>query len=85
MVVEVVVTRKFQVTIPKEVREALGIRVGDKLIVRVVGGKIVMEPVRAPSALERLASIADRILGGPREVDAVKLVEESLKREAGLH
>ncbi len=85
MVVEVVVTRKFQVTIPKEVREALGIRVGDRLVVKVVDGKIVMEPIRAPDALERLVSIADRILGGPREVDAVRLVEESLERETGVH
>ncbi len=83
--VEVVVTRKFQVTIPKEVREALGIRVGDRLLVKVVNGKIVLEPIRGSSALERLSSIADRFLGGPRRVDVVRLVEESLEREAGLH
>ncbi len=80
-----VVTRKFQVTIPKEVREALGIRVGDRLLVKVVEGKIVMEPIKAAEALEKLASIADRILGGPRDIDAVKLVEESLERETGVH
>ena len=80
-----VVTRKFQVTIPKEVREALGIRVGDRLVVKVVEGKIVMEPIKAADALEKLASIADRILGGPRDVDAVRLVEESLERETGVH
>lgn len=80
-----VVTRKFQVTIPKEVREALGIRVGDRLVVKVVEGKIVMEPIKAAEALEKLASIADRILGGPRDIDAVKLVEESLERETGVH
>lgn len=82
---EVVVTRKFQVTIPKEIREALGIRVGDRLLVRIVDGKIVMEPIRGPDALKKLSTIADRFLGGPKRIDAVKLVEESLKREAGLH
>lgn len=82
---EVVVTRKFQVTIPKEVREALGIRVGDRLLVRVEEGKIIMEPIKGSKALERLASIADRYLGGPQRVDAVRLVEESIEREAGLH
>ena len=79
------VTRKYQVTIPKEVREALGIRIGDRLIVRVVDGKIVMEPIRGSDALKRLSTIADRFLGGPKRIDAVKLVEESLEREAGVH
>lgn len=82
---EVVVTRKFQVTIPKEVREALGIKVGDRLLVRVVEGKIVMVPIKGSKALERLATIADRFLGGPKEIDAVKLVEESLEKETGIH
>jgi AbrB family looped-hinge helix DNA binding protein len=41
------VTRSFQVTIPREVREALGIRVGDYLNVYVdEKGRIVMEKVR---------------------------------------
>ena len=83
--VEVVVTRKFQVTIPKEVREALGIGIGDRLLIRVVNGKIVMEPIRGSNALKRLSSIADRILGGPRRVNVVKLVEKSLEKETGLH
>ena len=83
--VEVVVTRKFQVTIPKEVREALGVDVGSRLLVKVVDGKIVMEPIRSSDALNKLSTIADRLLGGSRRVDAVKLVEESLERETGLH
>ena len=82
---EVVVTRKYQVTIPKEVREALGIRVGDRLLVRVIDGRIVLEPISRYRALEKLSTIADRLLGGPRRVDAVKLVEETLKKETGLH
>jgi len=83
--VEVIVTRKFQVTIPKEVREALGINVGDRLLVKVVNGKIVMEPIRGSDALNKLSTIADRFLGGPRRIDAVRLVEESLEGETGLH
>ena len=83
--VEVVVTRKFQITIPKEVRETLGIKVGDRLRVEVVDGRIVLTPVRSSDALERLSTIADRFLGEPRSVDAVKLVEDSLEREAGVH
>ncbi|MEM4971875.1 MAG: AbrB/MazE/SpoVT family DNA-binding domain-containing protein [Sulfolobales archaeon] len=83
--VKVIVTRRFQVTIPKEIREALGISVGDRLLVRVVDGKIVMEPIRGSEALKRLSTIVDRYLGGVKRVDAVKLVEESLERETGLY
>jgi len=32
--VEVIVTRKFQVTIPKEIRETLEINVGDRLMIK---------------------------------------------------
>ncbi len=83
--IEVVVTRKYQVTIPKEVREKLGIKVGDRLLVRVEDDHIVLEPLKPVKALDRLSSIADRLLGGPRKIDAVKLVEESLERETGVH
>ena len=82
---EVVVTRKYQVTIPKRVREKLGINIGDRLLVDVVDDRIVMKPIRGSEALARLSTIAERILGGPKKIDAVKLVEESLERETGIH
>ena len=44
-----------------------------------------MEPIRASDALKRLATIADRYLGGPKDIDAMKLVEEPLERDASLH
>ena len=49
-----------------------------------INGKVITKPIRGSNALERLSSIADRFLGGPRRVDVVKLVEESLEREIGL-
>ena len=76
---KVKVTRSFQVTIPKEVREALGIRVGDYLNVYVDDrGRIVMEkvePVRrtlrsgrllTPEEIEELVSrgLGESIAGG---------------------
>ncbi|EHP70073.1 looped-hinge helix DNA binding domain, AbrB family [Metallosphaera yellowstonensis MK1] len=39
---EVKVTRNYQVTIPYEARRKLGIRIGDKLIVRVEGDNIII-------------------------------------------
>jgi len=77
--VEVIVTSKFRITIPKKVREALGIKVSDRLLVKVVEGKIVLEPIRSSDALKRLSTIADRILGGPKRVNAVKLLRNLLK------
>jgi AbrB family looped-hinge helix DNA binding protein len=82
---EVTVAEDFRVSIPEKVRRRLGIKAGDRLRVRVERGAIIFEPVKPREALERLASIADRLLGGPQRVDAVKLIERSLKREAGLH
>ncbi|MEX0569294.1 MAG: AbrB/MazE/SpoVT family DNA-binding domain-containing protein [Candidatus Njordarchaeota archaeon] len=82
---EVIVTRKYQITIPKSIREKLGIRIGDKLLVEVDGTKIVIRPINYREALEDLATIADRILGGSKKIDVVNLVEESLEKETGIH
>ncbi len=45
MVEIVKVTRKFQVTIPKRVRERVGVRVGDRLAVSERGGLIILRKV----------------------------------------
>jgi len=81
---EVKVTRKYQITIPKKIREKLGIKIGDRLLIDVIDDKIIMIPIRPRDALKKLASIADRILGGPKRIDAVKLIEGSLEREMGI-
>lgn len=39
------VTRNAQVTIPKKIREALGIKEGDKVTMRVEGNRVVVEKV----------------------------------------
>ncbi len=69
------VTRKFQMTIPKRVREALGIRVGDRLEVDVEGDRIVVRPLRprVEDPVEALMSLVRESV----DVDAVRLVEES--------
>ena len=82
---EVVITRKYQITIPKEIREKLGLKVGDRVLIYLEGDKIVIKPVDAKMAFKDLITLADRFLGGPKRIDAVKLVEESLERETGVH
>ncbi|GAA6736437.1 AbrB/MazE/SpoVT family DNA-binding domain-containing protein [Thermus oshimai] len=39
-----ILSRRGQITLPKEVREKLGLKAGDALLLRVEGGKIVLEP-----------------------------------------
>ena len=71
---EVKVTRKYQVTIPESVRSELGVKIGDKLIVKSENKRIIMESPK------RIANPSDALwclFGKPMDVDAVKLVEES--------
>ena len=73
---EVKVTRKYQVTIPESVRSKLGVKIGDKLIVRSEKKRIIME------ASKRISNPSDSLwclFGKPLDVDAVKLIEESWK------
>jgi AbrB family looped-hinge helix DNA binding protein len=82
---EVVVTSDFKVEIPEELRKKLGIKPGDCFIVRIEKGAIILQPLRPKEALEILETIADRYLGGPRRINAVRLVKESLNRETNTH
>jgi AbrB family looped-hinge helix DNA binding protein len=58
------VTEKGQVTLPKKVREAAGIKPGDKVDVRsTASGTVVIEPHKAMSDYERqLRALAKRRL-----------------------
>lgn len=69
------VTRKYQITIPKEVRESLKIGVGDVLRVKVEGYRIILEPTKPiiKDPVEYLSNLSKR----HTNIDAVKLVEES--------
>jgi len=70
---------KYQVTIPKEVRRKLGLRVGDYLEVEVQGSAIVLKPkalLDKDEAFERLRSLLERL----REKRAA-LSEEEVERE----
>lgn len=49
------VTTKGQVTVPKVVRDALGIKEGDELLFRVIGNRAVL--ARTPDFLELAGSI----------------------------
>jgi AbrB family looped-hinge helix DNA binding protein len=63
------VTRNYQITIPKEVRERLGINVGDVLIVDVEGNKVVL----------RKEKLELPVFRGGKGL-SVEKIEESIKR-----
>jgi len=56
--VRVKVTRKYQVTIPQEVRRKVGVSVGDQLLVREEERKIILEK---PVDVEKLAGSWDHV------------------------
>mgnify|MGYP001121403180 CR=1 FL=1 len=71
---EVTVTRKYQITIPRNTRSKLGIEIGDRLLVKEEDGRIVIEiPKRVADPSEFLWDLSKK----PRNIDAVKLVEDS--------
>lgn len=51
---EVKLTTKGQLVIPKRVRQALGLSDGDRLEVQVVGDKIVLQPLSSKKILAEL-------------------------------
>ncbi|MFN3388804.1 MAG: AbrB/MazE/SpoVT family DNA-binding domain-containing protein [Allosphingosinicella sp.] len=44
MTAHITLSSKGQIVIPKDIRDALGLKPGEKLAVSLRGGKIVMEP-----------------------------------------
>jgi antitoxin PrlF len=73
---EVKVTRKYQVTIPASVRSKLGVKIGDKLLVKSENKRIIME---APEHISNPSDALWNLFGKPLDIDAVTLVEESWK------
>jgi AbrB family looped-hinge helix DNA binding protein len=70
---------KYQVTIPKEVRRKLGLRVGDYLEVEVQGSTILLKPkalLDKDEALEKLRTALEK-----RREKRVALSEEEVERE----
>lgn len=76
--VVVTVTRNTQITIPKKIREKLGIRVGDKVEVDIEDGKVVVRKLK-PS----FAGYRDFLPRGFEEV-LKKIRKDSTERFKGL-
>jgi AbrB family looped-hinge helix DNA binding protein len=64
MLMQTVITSKFQTTIPKKIREKLKLLVNDSLEWRVESGKIILEPLHKGFLLRK-----NSIKTGPGNID----------------
>jgi AbrB family looped-hinge helix DNA binding protein len=53
------ITSKGQITVPREVRRALGVRTGDKLLFESDGDGVRVRPVRSRSAFSKYRGIGN--------------------------
>jgi AbrB family looped-hinge helix DNA binding protein len=69
------VSSKYQIVIPKRVREALGLRPGDRLLIVAEGDKVVMR-LRPRSYAEHMRGLHKEVWQG---IDATEYVREERK------
>lgn len=53
------ITSKGQITVPHEIRRALGVRPGDRLLFESASGKVQVRPVRTQSPFEKYRGIGN--------------------------
>lgn len=61
------ITSKGQITVPVRVREALGVKAGDKLVFDMNGDEVVVRPVRTKSVFEKYRGIGNPTIGSGRD------------------
>ena len=72
------VTSKGQITIPKNVRQALGLKAHDQAIFTIEGNRVILTPVRKRSIMELHGALpADRPFTDSQEI------REEVRRQRG--
>ena len=76
---EAKITSKGQITVPKAVREALGVGEGDRLVFEQHGAEVVVRPARKQSAFEKYRGIGTPGIGRGRKavIDAVRKLRDT--------
>ncbi len=62
---QVTIGDKYQVTIPKEIREKLGIKPGQRVLVTASGGGITIQPEPGGGSDDRLTQITHHVSRSP--------------------
>jgi AbrB family looped-hinge helix DNA binding protein len=63
------VSPKFQVVVPKRVREAIGLKVGQRLGIVAIGDQLRLVPVRSPRSMRGFLKGMDSSLVRERDRD----------------
>ena len=79
---EAKITSKGQITVPREVRQALGVKPGDKIVFEQNGKNVSVRPVRRKSAFSKYRGIGNAGVPSGRE-NVVRKVRELRGRAAG--
>jgi antitoxin PrlF len=69
------ITSKGQITVPKAVRHALGLKPGDKVMFELEGEDVCVRPVRAQSMFARYRGIGNPGLASGRKAVLQKIRE----------
>lgn len=75
------VTSKGQVTIPKRVRDALGINPGDSVLFRIDSGRAIMERIPDLIELAGTVEVPEELKDAPWE-EIIAMAREAWAREA---
>lgn len=67
-----IVTRNFQVTIPKDVREIHGIKVGDKILFSVDGSKVEVSKFKNNAVEDAFGAWKGKVEPGPNYVKKIR-------------
>jgi len=70
------ITNKSQITVPREVRRILGVRVGDRLLFEGDGNGIRVRPVRSKSTFSKYRGIGNPEIGSGRVPIAMRAFYE---------
>ena len=83
MGIQIKVLQKGKITIPAEIRERLGIKEGDTLILEVLGGRIILLPPRTVlNPTQLLDGLAEDVsIKEPIEVELKKAAAARIKKK----
>jgi AbrB family looped-hinge helix DNA binding protein len=77
------VSTKGQLVIPAQFREALGIKAGTRIAVRLEGGRVVLDPETIAAKLRKIRQMRGSTAGLPSGTD-ILLEDRRLEREREL-
>jgi len=76
---EAIIGRRFTLVIPKSIREEIGLKEGQRVLVRAEAGKVIVEPLP-----ENPLQVLESIIGEPySEATDEKRAEKWLREHAG--